>query len=75
MIGDCTPARIAVNGVYCLPGIPAPKVINDVTILLLDLIPLDNGDAGFADEPRDVEHFAEHDVFSIVTDVGWNEHG
>ena len=75
MISDCAPARVAVNRVHCLPGIPAPQLINDVTILLLDLIPLDNGNARFADEPRNVEHFAEHDVFSIVADVGWNEHG
>ena len=56
------------------PKIPAAKIVDNVALGILDLVPFDYWDARLLDETRDVEDFAKSDRCSISADVRWGKH-
>lgn len=58
-----------------LPDVPAAKVIDDIALRVLDLVPLKNVNSRLVDEAGNIEDFSEGDNVGIATDVGGREHG
>ena len=75
VVGHPAIAWLVLVGLHRFPDVPAAELVDGLARGVLDLVPLDEGDARILDEARDVEDLAEADAGGVAADVGGDEDG